>query len=689
MSQNNPSCFNYNMFKCLEDSDNSDNEEVVVISKKTKANAFSCLNESDESDESDESGGSDEELDKSERSNDSNSSTKSCNESDKKCITPCDKKFDIGDDDCSVVDEVIMPSTMLHNLLNSSYVSTEPIEKLEITPLQNSKKVRLSAEEKKALRKSKPIKQTSDVPIITYFSDTVELIIGGKTLINESSIVINSGTKYFLLGINGVGKSTLVKYLYDRLIASGFTDTLMINQHVAAESSEQSIKDFLLCVNKQLYDSNKRLTELEKLEELDNSLANEYEKLSEYCMMYEWDKYEAKSSEILDGLGFKDLDRPVNVLSGGWRMRLALGRALLQEPSILFLDEPTNNLDVNAVIWLEYYLSTYKKSIVMITHNQDFVSSLADSIWYIDNLENTGCRLYTIRGKFDQLEQFKEATLKEVTQRYEKSLKKIDEARRRKGATKSDIEAVIKKETVPRPPREYKVTIEFEDVDLNVGSRNILELRDVSFGYTPDKLVLQNVDFSLGMKSRCVIVGENGMGKTTLFKLCMQLVEPTTGIIMKDSRVNIAHYNQLLVDHMPLDLSSIEYLKTLDGSLQDNDCRARLGRIGLKKIDGLDIPKTRIRDLSGGQRVRVALCAIQLSSPSVILLDEVSNDLDMTSVEALIEGINSFNGGIVLITHDTHLIDSIKDYELYEIGGGTLTKFRGDFDEYKQKVLNL
>lgn len=568
---------------------------------------------------------------------------------------------------------------------NKNNKKEEEVEKKkEILKTENAKKVRVDKEtnDKKITKKENKDNKT----YTTLFSEKVELSMAGKKLINESELVINSETKYFLMGNNGCGKSTLLKYLYQKLLH--YHDILMIDQNVKIDSSDQTVKDFILCAHLELYQKHKRMNELELFEELTDEQNEEYEDLGEYITSHNWDRYEANSFKILYGLGFGDGEKKVSLLSGGWRMRLALGRALLYEPSILFLDEPTNGLDINAVIWLENYLNTYNKTIVMITHQIDFVNSLANYIWYIGNPESSGEKLYTIKGGYYNLNKFIEQTKKGVEQKYEKLQKKITDMRR-KSVTKKEIDDLIKKENAPRPIKEYKVNIKFEEISNNLGMRNIIELRNVSFGYEEDKTLLSNIDFSINLKSRYIIVGDNGAGKTTVFKLCTQQVNPTSGEIIKDDRISVAHYHQLLVDHLPLDKTPIEYLQSLDESLSEDICRAKLGKIGLKKIESLDIPKNLIGNLSGGQRVRVALCAIQLSNPSVILLDEITNDMDVTAIEAVIDGINEFNGAIVLITHDIHLIESIKDYELYEVKDGTLKKFNGDFEEYRGKVLNL
>lgn len=546
---------------------------------------------------------------------------------------------------------------------------------------ENSKKVR----EKKDNNKKNKEKDVGKKIFTTLFSENVEITMMGKKLINESKIVINSNTKYFLVGENGGGKSTLMSYLFEKL--KDTNDILKIEQDVKISSSDQTVIDFILCAHLELYQKHSKMDELELLDELTDEQNEEYETLSQFVYSHGWDTYEAKSKKILDGLGFKNPNKKVAQLSGGWRMRLSLGRALLYEPSILFLDEPTNGLDINAVIWLEDYLASYDKTIVVISHNRSFVDSLPDYTWCISKHDGKPERLHTTKGNYSSMLKYLSEINKEALKAYEKTEKQIVEMRK-KGKTKQEVEDFIKKQNTPRPPKDYNVTIKFEDVNNKIGMRNIIELKDVSFGYD-GTILLSNLNFSINLKSRYVIVGENGMGKTTLFNLCTGRIKPSDGEIIKDDRINIAHYHQLLVDHLPLELTPIEYLQSLDSKLDEATCRGKLGKIGLKKVDSLDTPKNKISNLSGGQRVRVALSAIQLAEPSVLLLDEITNDLDIASVEAIIEGINNFNGAIVLITHDTHLIESISNYELFEVRDGSLFKFNGEFDEYKKKVLKI
>ena len=590
----------------------------------------------------------------------------------------------------------------MYNCLNSDSESDDdvPVKKLVNAKTKSNKSYQ---EESKEIEKVEDVENVEDTEIskvvnqdkpnkkhdenktfVTLFADKIEITIAGKKLINESDIVLNSETKYFLMGNNGTGKTTLMKYLYERLKSK---DILMIDQDVQIDSGDQTVRDFILRADAELYDTHQQTLELEELEELTDEQQELYIKLSEYISSKNWDRYEAKSNQILNGLGFKDPNRRVSVLSGGWRMRVALGRALLYEPRALFLDESNNHLDLNASIWLTNYLESYPNTIVMITHQVGFINALANYIWYIGDPECTGSKLYTIRGKYNNLQQFLEQTNREMTQKYEKLQKTITDMRK-KTVTKAQIDEVIKKANAPRPPKEYSVSIKFEDIGTQLGLRNIIEFRNVTFSYDNTKSILNNIEFSINLKSRFVIVGDNGAGKTTLFKLCMGQILPTSGEIIKDERITIAHFHQLTVDTMPLDMTAIEYMQSLNTSLSEDQCRAKLGRIGLKKMENLDIPKNKIGDLSGGQKARLAFAIVQLFNPSIILLDEPTNNLDITSIEALITAINEFDGGIVIITHDTYLIESIENYELYEVKNHSLTKFKGDFEEYKSEVVS-
>lgn len=373
--------------------------------------------------------------------------------------------------------------------------------------------------------------------LTTLYSENVEVIIGGKTLISESNIVINAGYKYFVLGKNGIGKTTLLKQIYLELVNK--IDILMIEQDIILESPNQKICDFILGADEILYSSKKRMNELEKMEEMNSMELEEYEMHSKICYEKEWDKYEADSKRIINGLGFNDPNLFVNILSGGKRMILAIGKALLRKPEILILDEPTNHLDLDVVIWITQYLSEYKKTLIIITHQIGLVNSLSDVIWYIGKPDLIENKVYAINGNYDKLLKFLKEKEVETNKNYEKFEKKKEELIK-KSTPKKTVEEFTKKENVPRPPKPYIVNITFDNV-INLSTQNIIEFKEVGFGYNENEKIYENLNISLSMGSKIILVGANGCGKTTFFKLASEKIKPSNGYIFKDERLRVGY----------------------------------------------------------------------------------------------------------------------------------------------------
>jgi ATPase subunit of ABC transporter with duplicated ATPase domains len=484
-----------------------------------------------------------------------------------------------------------------------------------------------------------------------------------------------------VIGQNGAGKTTLVKHIYEKVKD---LDVLMIEQDIELEDNQNQIKDFILGANPELYIQYKKLKELEQIENLSDEQNDLYQKISEELVNNEWDRFEAESKRILNGLGFDNPELPVSILSGGWRMRLALGKALLRCPSLLILDEPTNHLDLDAVIWLTDYLSNYRNSLIVITHQIHLMNAIAQTIWYIGNPEMTGTKVYTVRGNYFKVIKMIEMMCKEVEKNYEKFQKRVEELKR-KSTPKKDVEEFIKKEGVPRPPKPYEVNIDFEEVN-ELGSNNIIDFREVSYSYG-DRQIFDCIDYAMSLGSKNILVGPNGIGKTTLFKLACGLLEPSSGYVLRDSRLRVGYYHQQIVDNLPLGSTPIQYLQSINSQLDINKCRGILGKLGIKKTETIDLPNTKISLLSGGQKARVSLASVQMQNPHLILMDEPTNHLDSESIEGLIQGINNFNGGIIVITHDMYLIESIESGTIYEITKKKVKKFNGSFDEYCNKIV--
>lgn len=526
----------------------------------------------------------------------------------------------------------------------------------------------------------------NSLPTGTLFVDDVEVLLNGKTLIQKTKIIVNSGVKYFLIGKNGCGKTTLLKYIYEKV--KEYDDVLMIDQDIHI-TSDLTVKDFLLQSNEELFNANKRLDEINNLDRdvTDNELI-EQEELSDLLVAKGWRKFISEAQIILNGLGFEE-DRIVNSLSGGWRMKLALGKALLNKPNLLLLDESTNHLDIVSIIWLTDYLKQYNKTIVMITHDTDVLNELSDYVWFVDNFDDLGNKLYVSKGDYGNVYQMKTQIEKEIVDNWENRQRKIKELQK-KSTPKKEVDEYIASHPVPKPPRPYKVNISFENPRYT-NRQNIIEMFDVDFSYNVgkenEKQILSKVNFAIDLESRYIIVGRNGAGKTTLFKLCAGLLTPTFGSLKKNDSISVGYYNQQIIESLPLDLTPIEYLQKLNPELAENQCRAWLGKIGLKKTETNDQCKTKIENLSGGQKARMAFCVIQMQSPEVLLFDEPTNHLDIESIDALIKGINEFKGAVVIITHDTHLIKSIENYVIYDVINTKVTKFNGDFEEYTKHII--
>jgi ATP-binding cassette subfamily F protein 1 len=526
--------------------------------------------------------------------------------------------------------------------------------------------------------------------------DRLSIKLGNKIIIDDSKLVVNENKRYGIVGPNGCGKSTLLNHIITHLPEN--IQAYMVDQHIEIESQEQTVLDFMLRADQKIYQTNQKVIELESKDEMTDKEMEAYGELTDSAEYAEYERYVAESKRILKGLGIIEYDNKVCNYSGGWRMRLAIAKSLITKPFILIMDEPTNHLDLNAVIWLGDYLQTYTKTLIIVSHQIEFINSTVDVIWYIGSPDFSTPKLYSVSGKpnnniYSKLQKTLSDMSKNATTAYNNFYKGLENMRKakkgKKPATKTEIDEYINKNSVPRPPKPYEVKIGFPEVGFK-NDCSVIRFENVSFAYDSAKPILSDTEFNISLKSRIVIVGPNGVGKTTVFKLCNGSIEPTEGNIISDQRVKVAYYNQQVIESLPLDLTPIEYLQSIDSSLDVANCRAYLGRIGLKKqtdIDNGDPCAIPIRSLSGGQKARVSFCSIQVMEPNVILLDEPTNHLDIESIEGLIQGINDYKGGIVMITHDIYVISQIENMELYEVSNHKINKFRGEIEEYVDKVI--
>jgi ATPase subunit of ABC transporter with duplicated ATPase domains len=528
------------------------------------------------------------------------------------------------------------------------------------------------------------------------FNKEVDIQLGNKIIIKNSLINIDKNIKYAIIGPNGIGKTTLMNYLYDNLNKDH--NILYITQSENIDD-DCDIYEYMIKSNKKLYNLYARYGELNNLMqsekiELPQDLFEEYNQLCEEINNENFQKYKAKIFKITHGLGFYDLKKKINLLSGGQHTKLSLCKALLLEPELLLLDEPTNHLDLNNVIWLENYLIEYPKGLVIISHNINFFNNIADKIMFFFNIDPYNPYVFTCKGGYDNFKKTFNLKKNEYIKEYDKFCKKIIELKKNKD--KGPLEKYIQKTQINKPIRDYNINIKFNQVDSLSSNdyNNIISFNNVNFYYNEDNLILNDINIGISMKSRYILVGNNGSGKSTFFKLCSKDLNPQSGDIYYDHRIRIGYFNQHSINEIEKyrDLNPIQFLQKIDESLDQQKCRAILSQVGFKKMfegDTFDVSKLLISELSGGQKVKIIMCGIKINNPHIILFDEPTNHLDIYSIDEFIESINIFNGGVVIITHDKYLIENINNYELLILNNKKIIKYKDDFDTYCENILNI
>lgn len=479
------------------------------------------------------------------------------------------------------------------------------------------------------------------------------LSINDKILFTNTDLVLSYGQRYGLIGRNGYGKSSLLKQIKnvcndDKLKILYVEQELIMDSRNPVEyilDSNSKIKIYQDEVNR----LNKELDELQ--EDYDEELFNKLAEAEENLSLYNPDKECALIKKILFGLGFnkETLEKETQLFSGGWKVRISLARSLYLEPDLLLLDEPTNHLDLEAIIWLGDYLLKWKKIAIIVSHNIGFLNNTCT---YILNIENK--KLESYKGNYYKFKKAYNQKLVEIKKKYETYEKKLKE-QKKKGLTKTKLDEWIIKNQVIRPDKDYNIRMEFNETRKYNG--NIIKFENVTFNYN-DNLILDNVTFGLGMESKITIVGLNGAGKSTLIKLMIGELEPSSGYINIKDGIRIGYYNQHFDYQLPFDETPINFLLTLlPGNTQNKQevIRSYLGKINLETSAHTKL----ISELSGGQKARVAFVKLILESPHMLLLDEPTNHLDIETVEALIDCLELFEGGILLITHEQELINRL------------------------------
>ena len=505
--------------------------------------------------------------------------------------------------------------------------------------------------------------------------------IEGRPLFTQATLAISKGHKVGLVGRNGTGKSTLFRLIKEEISPDDGEINLRKNMRLGAVDQEvpsgpQSLMVTVLAADKE---RTALLTESETAKE-PNRIAAIHARLADI------DAYtaEARAGFILSGLGFsgEDQQRPCSDFSGGWRMRVALAAMLFAKPDMLLLDEPTNYLDIEGAVWLEAHIRSYRGTALIISHDRDFLNK---AVTHIAHLRNG--KLFNYPGGYDRFE----ATLAEQNRLNMTLLGKQEDERRRLEAfvIRNRANASKAKQAQSRVKRLEKmqpvatiISDPIAPIDLPSPERTlnppIIRFDDVKLGYNDDVTVLRGLNQRIDPDDRVGILGKNGEGKSTFAKAVMGELRPQEGFIKRHKKLRIGYFAQHQIDALNPLASAYTHILDLMPDATEAQRRARLAQFGL----GVKNAETPAGDLSGGEKARLLFSLVGFHKPHLLVLDEPANHLDIDSRAELIKSLNSYEGAVLIISHDRNLLEAVVD-RLWLVDKGTVSSFDGSLDDYR------
>ena len=531
---------------------------------------------------------------------------------------------------------------------------------------------------------------------------------GAKVILDSASVSLNPGENIGLVGRNGAGKSSLFAMLNGTLHEDGgefFIPAQWRMAQVAQDmpETEQSATSYVI-------DGDVVLTAAQAEVAASEESGDGDRMAHAYMELYDAGAHdaEARAQALILGLGFKvaELGNPVNSFSGGWRMRLQLARALMCPSDLLLLDEPTNHLDLDALVWLEAWLKRYQGTMLVISHDREFLDAVTDVTVHIESAKLT--RYGGNYSKFEDLraeqmalqqgayskQQDKIAHLQKFIARFKAKASKAKQAQSR-------VKALDRMEKIAPLLAEADFTFEFKE-PANLPNP-MLSMQNAYFGYpapddaptgTEPTVIVQNVSKSVLAGQRIGILGANGQGKSTLVKTVARALAPISGDMTEGKGLNIGYFAQQELDVLHLDDNPLEHMirlvkeVTAAGKMgnqptREQDLRSFLGNFNF----GGDMVKQAVGSMSGGEKARLVLCMIVWQRPNLLLLDEPTNHLDLATREALSMALNEFEGTVMLVSHDRALLRAVCD-EFWMVSKGGVAPFDGDLDDYQKYLLD-
>ena len=513
----------------------------------------------------------------------------------------------------------------------------------------------------------------------------VSLRRGAQLLFSDATFTLHKDSKVGLIGANGAGKSSLFKMIIGELEADSgavdYPDDLQIaylSQEIPA--TLESARDYVLGGDAEWCEIQAKLSAAEEAENFDNvgSLHEQLDSIDGYTTI-------PRAEQLMAGLGFQthEFDQPLKAFSGGWRIRLNLARTLMTRSEMLLLDEPTNHLDLDTIVWLVAFLKQYQGAMLLISHDREF---LDETVGHIAYLHQKTIELYT--GNYSQFEIVKAARLAEQQSSFVKQQREIkhmqDFVRRfRAKATKakqaqSRIKALGRMELIA--PAHVDSPFAFQIPHADKTSDPLLVLDQAALGY--DTPILSDVAFNLHPGDRIGLLGHNGAGKTTLMKTLRGELPLLGGQRHEGSNLAVGYFSQHQVDDLSMTDSAYQHMVRLDQKISEQAARNFLG--------GFDFQGDKVFEpvklFSGGEKARLALALVAWQKPNLLLMDEPTNHLDMDMRQALTVALQDFDGAILLISHDRHLLTNSVD-DFYLVHDGNVTEFDGDLDDYRRFLL--
>jgi ATP-binding cassette subfamily F protein 3 len=516
--------------------------------------------------------------------------------------------------------------------------------------------------------------------------NNIHLLRGGNGLLKDANLSLHSGQRYGLVGRNGAGKTSLFKLLLNQLTPD--SGELQVPPNLRLAHMAQEIGDIERTTLDHVLDGDVLFRQAEA------SIQQAQHKNDDAALALAWsdydhvDGYTAKNraQQLLQGLGFQEVDwqQPVASFSGGWRVRLNLAQALMCPSDLLLLDEPTNHLDLDATMWLEGWLQTYPGTLFLISHDRDFLDQVVQTIVHLNQQQLT-----SYRGNYAAFERQKAERMAQQQSMFDKQqaeIAHIESFIRRFKAKASKakqaqgrVKALERMELIAPAYADSPFSFRFPEFDQI--SANLITMNQVSIGY--DKPLLK-ADLSILQDSRIALLGPNGAGKSSFVKTLVGDVPPLAGQIIPGEHLNIGYFAQHQLEALDLQANGMLHLQRLKPKASEQELRNFLGSFGWQG-DRVFEP---VKNFSGGEKVRLALAMIALQKPNLLLLDEPTNHLDLEARHALTRALQEFQGAVIVISHDRHLLRQVVD-QYWLVADGKIGPYEGDLESYQQQLQKL